>query len=71
MGLPTGVELKTAELVKSEEAPAAVEDLKPVVTPVETTTAATGAANTDTTDAVEVCSCYVSKRFLFSLCPLI
>lgn len=54
MGLPTGVELKTAESVKSEEAPAAVEDLKPVVTPVETTTAATGAANTDTTDALEV-----------------
>ncbi|XP_040014142.1 interleukin enhancer-binding factor 3 homolog isoform X2 [Xiphias gladius] len=55
MGLPTGVELKTAEPVKSEEAvvTAAVEDLRPVVTPIETTTAATGASNVDTTDAVE------------------
>ncbi|XP_044038446.1 interleukin enhancer-binding factor 3 homolog isoform X1 [Siniperca chuatsi] len=54
MGLPTGVELKT-ELVKSEEAEVAVavEELKPVVTPIETTNAATGTANTDTTDAVE------------------
>ncbi|XP_037647771.1 interleukin enhancer-binding factor 3 homolog isoform X3 [Sebastes umbrosus] len=55
MGLPTGVELKTAESVKSEEAVVAVtvEELKPIVTPIETTTAATGAANADTTDAVE------------------
>uniref|UniRef100_A0A665W3Z2 Interleukin enhancer binding factor 3b n=1 Tax=Echeneis naucrates TaxID=173247 RepID=A0A665W3Z2_ECHNA len=55
MGLPTGVELKTAETVKSEETATAttVEELKPVVTPVETNTAATGAASADTTDAVE------------------
>ncbi|XP_038549571.1 interleukin enhancer-binding factor 3 homolog isoform X1 [Micropterus salmoides] len=54
MGLPTGVEVKT-ESVKSEEAEAAVtvEEFKPVVTPIETTTAATGTANVDTTDAVE------------------
>lgn len=54
MGLPTGVELKTAESVKSDEVPVTVEDVKPAVMPVETTTAATGAANADTTDAVEV-----------------
>ncbi len=56
MGLPTGVDLKTAEPVKSEEAvvAATVEECKPVVTPVESTTAATGTANADTTDAVEV-----------------
>ncbi|XP_068593082.1 interleukin enhancer-binding factor 3 homolog isoform X2 [Cebidichthys violaceus] len=56
MGLPTGVELKTAETVKAEEAvvPVTVEELKPVVTPVETTAAAaTGAANADTADAAE------------------
>uniref|UniRef100_A0A3Q1I9D5 Interleukin enhancer binding factor 3b n=1 Tax=Anabas testudineus TaxID=64144 RepID=A0A3Q1I9D5_ANATE len=53
MGLPTGVELKTAESAKSEEAPVAVEDVKPVVAQIESTTAGTGAANTDTTDAVE------------------
>lgn len=59
MGLPTGVELKTAEPVKSEEAvvAATVEELRPVVTPIETATAATGAANADSTDAVEVQSC--------------
>lgn len=56
MGLPTGVELKTAEPVKSEEAAVAttVEELRPVVTPIETTTTATGAASAETTDAVEV-----------------
>ncbi|XP_018554160.1 LOW QUALITY PROTEIN: interleukin enhancer-binding factor 3 homolog [Lates calcarifer] len=55
MGLPTGVELKTAEPVKSEEAAVAttVEELRPVVTPIETTTTATGAASAETTDAVE------------------
>ncbi|XP_071387315.1 interleukin enhancer-binding factor 3 homolog isoform X2 [Centroberyx affinis] len=57
MGLPTGVELKTAEPAKPEEAAAAattVEELRPVVTPTETTTtAATGTANADATDAVE------------------
>uniref|UniRef100_A0A4W6EDB1 Interleukin enhancer binding factor 3b n=1 Tax=Lates calcarifer TaxID=8187 RepID=A0A4W6EDB1_LATCA len=53
MGLPTGVELKTAEPVKSEEAAVAttVEELRPVVTPIETTTTATGAASAETTDA--------------------
>ncbi|XP_042360185.1 interleukin enhancer-binding factor 3 homolog isoform X1 [Plectropomus leopardus] len=53
LGLPTGVELKTAEPVKSEEAvvTAAVEELRPVVTPIETSTTAT--ANADTTDAAE------------------
>ncbi|XP_044186084.1 interleukin enhancer-binding factor 3 homolog isoform X1 [Thunnus albacares] len=55
MGLPTGVELKTAEPVKLEEAVAAttVEELRPVVTPIEMTAAATGTANADTTDAAE------------------
>nr|XP_020478723.1 interleukin enhancer-binding factor 3 isoform X2 [Monopterus albus] len=53
MGLPTGVELKTVESIKTEEVAVAVEELKPVVTPVETTTAATGAASADATDAVE------------------
>ncbi|XP_023286423.1 interleukin enhancer-binding factor 3 homolog, partial [Seriola lalandi dorsalis] len=53
MGLPTGVELKTAETVKSEETAVAVEELRPVVTPIETSTAATGAASADATDAVE------------------
>ncbi|KAM8723255.1 interleukin enhancer-binding factor 3 homolog isoform 3-T3 [Acanthopagrus schlegelii] len=58
MGLPTGVELKTVKLeeaVKSEEAvvAAAVEELKPTVATIETTTAATGAVNADTSDAAE------------------
>ncbi|XP_020514006.2 interleukin enhancer-binding factor 3 homolog isoform X3 [Labrus bergylta] len=63
MGLPTGVELKTAEtVVKSEETVVAikVEEMMPLVTPVETTTAAaaaataaTGAANTESADAAE------------------
>lgn len=65
MGLPTGVEVKT-EPVKSEETEVAatVEELKPVVTAVETTTAVTGTATADTTDAVEVQSCSVSKSRL-------
>lgn len=57
MGLPTGVEVKTAEPAKPEETAAAattVEEVKPVVTPVETPPAATGTANADATDAVEV-----------------
>lgn len=56
MGLPTGVELKTAEPVKSEEAVAAttVEELRPAVTPIEMTAATTGTANADSTDAAEV-----------------
>lgn len=60
MGLPTGVEVKT-EPLKSEETVVAVivEELKPVVTPVETTTAATGTASADTTDAGEVQSCFL------------
>ncbi|KAM6956978.1 interleukin enhancer-binding factor 3 homolog [Aplochiton taeniatus] len=56
MGLPTGVELKTAEPTKPEEAVAAaatVEDVKPVVTPTETDSAATGAASAEATDAAE------------------
>ncbi|KAM9843634.1 interleukin enhancer-binding factor 3 homolog [Aulostomus maculatus] len=55
MGLPTGVEVKTAEPVKSEEAVVAttVEELKPVVTPIETTAVSTGTANADAADAVE------------------
>lgn len=63
MGLPTGVELKTAEPVKSEEAEVAVtvEELKPVVK-LETATAATGAANADNTDAVEVQSCSLCQQ---------
>uniref|UniRef100_A0A673CVQ1 Interleukin enhancer binding factor 3b n=1 Tax=Sphaeramia orbicularis TaxID=375764 RepID=A0A673CVQ1_9TELE len=36
MGLPTGVELKTAEPIKSEEAEVTVEDLKPTIAPTET-----------------------------------
>lgn len=65
MGLPTGVELKTAEPVKSEEAvvTATVEEMRPVVTPVETTTAATGPAATENTaDAAEVQSCSTSPQ---------
>lgn len=57
MGLPTGVEVKTAEPAKPEETAAAattVEELKPVVTPIEAPPAATGTANADATDAVEV-----------------
>ncbi|XP_047427546.1 interleukin enhancer-binding factor 3 homolog isoform X2 [Mugil cephalus] len=56
MGLPTGVELKTAEPVKLKEAveATAVEELKPVEVPVDTAAAAvTGAANADSTDAAE------------------
>ncbi|KAM7372446.1 hypothetical protein PAMP_009610 [Pampus punctatissimus] len=55
MGLPTGVELKTAEPAKSEEAVVAttVEELRPVVTPAEMTAAATATANADTTAAAE------------------
>ncbi|XP_075998934.1 interleukin enhancer-binding factor 3 homolog isoform X2 [Genypterus blacodes] len=56
MGLPTGVEVKTAEPAKPEETAAAattVEEVKPVVTPVETPPPATGTANADATDAVE------------------
>lgn len=61
MGLPTGVEVKT-EPVKSEETvvAATVEEVKPVVTPVENTTAATGTASAETTEAVEVQSCNLS-----------
>ncbi|KAM6905509.1 interleukin enhancer-binding factor 3 homolog [Xenentodon cancila] len=56
MGLPTGVELKTAEpAIKLEETEVAVsvEDLKPVAIPTETTTTNMGAANTDRTEAAE------------------
>ncbi|XP_059203061.1 interleukin enhancer-binding factor 3 homolog isoform X2 [Centropristis striata] len=52
LGLPTGVELKT-EPVKVEEVAIAVEELKPVITPIETSTTATGAAAAEATDAVE------------------
>uniref|UniRef100_A0AAQ5YF73 Spermatid perinuclear RNA-binding protein n=1 Tax=Amphiprion ocellaris TaxID=80972 RepID=A0AAQ5YF73_AMPOC len=54
MGLPTGVEVKTAEPVKLEEAVVAttVEELRPVAK-LETPTAATGAANADSTLAAE------------------
>uniref|UniRef100_A0A3P8TGJ9 Interleukin enhancer binding factor 3b n=1 Tax=Amphiprion percula TaxID=161767 RepID=A0A3P8TGJ9_AMPPE len=54
MGLPTGVEVKTAEPVKLEEAVVAttVEELRPVAK-LETPTAATGAANADSTFAAE------------------
>ncbi|XP_061568482.1 interleukin enhancer-binding factor 3 homolog isoform X3 [Cololabis saira] len=55
MGLPTGVELKTAEptINKLEETVVAVtvEEMKPLATPTETTTANAGAANADRTDA--------------------
>lgn len=57
MGLPTGVELKAAEVVKLEEVevPVAVEEFKPVKTPVEAPAAAAAApANADATDAAEV-----------------
>uniref|UniRef100_A0A8C7RVJ6 Interleukin enhancer binding factor 3b n=1 Tax=Oncorhynchus mykiss TaxID=8022 RepID=A0A8C7RVJ6_ONCMY len=43
MGLPTGVELKTAEPVKTEVATAIVEEVKPCITPIAMDTAATGA----------------------------
>ncbi|KAF0032334.1 hypothetical protein F2P81_014624 [Scophthalmus maximus] len=54
MGLPTGVELKTADQIKAEEAEITVkvEDVKPVITPTETPTAA-AAATADTADAAE------------------
>lgn len=58
MGLPTGVELKTAEAATKLEEPvvaATVEELKPEATPTETTTATTGAPNADSTEAAEVC----------------
>ena len=57
MGLPTGVEVKTAEpAIKVEEAvvPTTVEEVKPEVTPTETTNATTETANADRTDAAEV-----------------
>ncbi|XP_039679824.1 interleukin enhancer-binding factor 3 homolog isoform X2 [Perca fluviatilis] len=52
LGLPTGVELKT-ETVKSEEAEVAVtvEELKPVVTAIESTATAAGTANADAANA--------------------
>lgn len=54
MGLPTGVEVRT-ESVKSEETGAnTADELKPVVTPVETATAATGTVSVDTPEIVEV-----------------
>ncbi|XP_006805116.1 interleukin enhancer-binding factor 3 homolog isoform X2 [Neolamprologus brichardi] len=56
MGLPTGVELKSPEpAVKADEAVVAntVEQQKPVVPPVETITAAAGAANAESTEAAE------------------
>lgn len=54
MGLPTGVELKTAEPVKVKEMveATAVEEVKPVEAPVDTAAAVT--ANADSTDAAEV-----------------
>ncbi|XP_062263323.1 interleukin enhancer-binding factor 3 homolog isoform X1 [Platichthys flesus] len=55
MGLPTGVEVKTTDPVKLEETETVVkvEELKPVVTPIEPPPAATGAAAADATDAGE------------------
>uniref|UniRef100_A0A3Q3M319 Interleukin enhancer binding factor 3b n=1 Tax=Mastacembelus armatus TaxID=205130 RepID=A0A3Q3M319_9TELE len=55
MGLPTGVELKTAEPVKPDEVAVAVEVLKPVVAPTETPAATTvaAAAAAEAPDAVE------------------
>ncbi|XP_029996085.1 interleukin enhancer-binding factor 3 homolog isoform X2 [Sphaeramia orbicularis] len=53
MGLPTGVELKTAEPIKSEEAEVTVEDLKPTIAPTEAPTAVTGVVNADSADAAE------------------
>ncbi|XP_072225796.1 interleukin enhancer-binding factor 3 homolog isoform X2 [Leuresthes tenuis] len=56
MGLPTGVEVKTAEpAIKVEEVvvPTTVEEVKPVVTPAETTNATTETANADRTEAAE------------------
>ncbi|CAB1341967.1 unnamed protein product [Coregonus sp. 'balchen'] len=54
MGLPTGVELKTAEPVKTEEvAKAIVEDVKPCITPIAMDTAATGADSVEATDGAE------------------
>ncbi|XP_056143321.1 interleukin enhancer-binding factor 3 homolog isoform X2 [Lampris incognitus] len=58
MGLPTGVDLKTAEPVKTEEVVAAavaatVEESKPVVIPAEPNPAATGTVKTETTETAE------------------
>lgn len=54
MGLPTGVELKTAEPVKTEVATAVVEEVKPCITPIAMDTAATGADSVEATDGAEV-----------------
>ncbi|KAM9746333.1 interleukin enhancer-binding factor 3 homolog [Menidia menidia] len=55
MGLPTGVEAKTDPGSKAEEAEVvtAVEEVKPVATPPETTNAATATANADRPEAAE------------------
>ncbi|KAK1876970.1 Interleukin enhancer-binding factor 3 like [Dissostichus eleginoides] len=54
MGLPTGVEVKT-ESIKSEEAVVAVtvEEVKPVITPIEAPSSSPAAANADGSEAVE------------------
>lgn len=54
MGLPTGVELKTAEPVKTEVATAVVEEVKPCITPIAMDTAATGEDSVEATDGAEV-----------------
>ncbi|KAL3054281.1 hypothetical protein OYC64_006582 [Pagothenia borchgrevinki] len=54
MGLPTGVEVKT-ESIKLEEAvvPVTVEEVKPVITPIEAPSSSPAAANADGSEAVE------------------
>uniref|UniRef100_A0A8C7UZW0 Interleukin enhancer binding factor 3b n=1 Tax=Oncorhynchus mykiss TaxID=8022 RepID=A0A8C7UZW0_ONCMY len=58
MGLPTGVELKTAEPVKTEVATAIVEEVKPCITPIAMDTAATGA---------DMCFSFHDKRFVMEV----
>lgn len=56
MGLPTGVEIKTPEPVKTEETPVpvTVPDVKPVITAAEVAPVLTEPVSTDSTDAAEV-----------------
>lgn len=65
MGLPTGVELKTAEPVKTEVATAIVEEVKPCITPIAMDTAATGADSVEATDGAEVWVLGVELKTMF------
>lgn len=68
MGLATGVEVKT-EPTKSEDVVISVplEELKTVVTPVETTSALSVTTSVETPDATEVTFCLLSFTLSLSL----